>query len=521
MDGINRQKDQVFGLNLKEAFVLLITHGAPILFFAYMATDVLLRNRKKVEHILLSLISVCYLLLFAEEYVRSQVGIEYSPILSSLWLSSVGIVIPGLAFHFLVKFTRLETKMPRYVYPAIFYLPLIFVVINLATGAGLISAQQFVQAGMWKLPVYNTGYYIAMTSSIVIDLLYLIPLLIARKVSHTQEQRSIYNLLMIGILLSVIWHAIFGYMNFGDSLPPYPYLYSGILWCYFLRLTMKRHDFLNLYDKRFEKLFNINPDAILLIDRKKTIKNANPSATQLFDSIQVNFVQFFELLDPEITARIRDQLEIKQYETAFEHNQKRLVLLVNADYVIADNELHVLLILRDITIQKKYHEEIQFLAYHDPLTRLPNRRYFYEKLDEAMQESERADESLALLLMDLDQIKLLNDTRGHLAGDEALKATAQIIQEAVADCGTAARMGGDEFILFIRYSPSVQQIERKIHHMQEKFAQYLTKYGPLPVGLSVGVSYYPADGQDSQALINIADNAMFEMKRNRKQQIPQ
>ncbi|WMT40982.1 hypothetical protein RE628_28630 [Paenibacillus sp. D2_2] len=159
-------------MNIKDALILLFTHGLPILFFAYMATDVLLRNKRKVEHILLSLICLCYLLLFAEEYVRHQVPLEYSPILSAVWLSSTGILIPGFGAHFLIKLTHLDQKMPRVIYPYVFYLPLLFVVINLATGADLISSQQFYEQGMWKLPVYNTGYYIAMTSSVVMDLLF-------------------------------------------------------------------------------------------------------------------------------------------------------------------------------------------------------------------------------------------------------------------------------------------------------------------------------------------------------------
>ncbi|RAV19367.1 GGDEF domain-containing protein [Paenibacillus contaminans] len=502
-------------MNLKEAFILLFTHGIPILFFTYMATDVLLRNKKKTEHILLSLISLCYLLLFAEEYIRNQVSIDYSPILSALWLSSVGIAIPGLGFHFLVKFTRLETKLPRFVYPYVFYLPLIFIFMNLVTGAKWISAQQFVQMGMWKLPVYNAGYYQAMSVSIMINFSYLIPLLIAKSKSDTLEQRTIYNHLIFGVVVSVIGHIIFGYFNFEDSLPPYPYLYSGVIWCYFLRHTMKRHDFLNLYDKRYEKLFNMNPDAILLIDRMQTVKDANPRAIQLFRSFELEFAQFFNLLDPIIKERMQAKLEIDHYETDISHNNKRLFLLVNADYVWVDNEQHVLLILRDISVQKRHQEEVKFLAYHDPLTRLPNRRYFHEKLEEALQEAERHNQTLALLLIDLDKIKLLNDTRGHLAGDETLKYAAQIIKEAVEDCGVAARMGGDEFILFIANSPSYEEVERKIEHMQEKFSKYISKYGALPVGMSIGVSRYPTDGVEGQALINIADNAMYEMKRSR------
>ncbi|WEK54071.1 MAG: sensor domain-containing diguanylate cyclase [Candidatus Cohnella colombiensis] len=502
-------------MNIKEALILLFTHGIPILFFMYMATDVWLRNKFKTEHILLGLISLCYLLLFAEEYVRAQVPIEYSSKLSSLWLSSIGIIIPGLCSHFLVKFTQLDSHMPRYIYPYVFYLPLLFVAINVVTGADLIAAQTFIESGMWKLPEYNTGYYIAMSSSIGVDLLFFIPLLIAKKKASTQEQMSIYNLLLIGVVVSIIWHIVFGFINYNDNLPPYPYLYSGMVWCYFLRFTMKKYDFLNLYENRYEKLFNMNPDAIVLIDRNGVLKNANPGAARLFTSMKLQFESFYELLDPDIKARIRERQEISLYETEIMLGNRRLVLQVDADYVWADNELHVLLIVRDITVQKDYQEEITLLAYHDPLTRLPNRRYFNELLDEALQEAEHKQETVALLLIDLDKIKLLNDTRGHLAGDEALKQAAHILQETVAELGIVARMGGDEFVLFVKNSPTKHEIELMLDQMQRKFSQFTERFGNLPIGMSIGVSYFPSDGTDGQALINVADNAMFEMKRSR------
>lgn len=503
-------------MELKEALILLLTHGIPILFFAYMAIDVLLRNRKKTEHIIISLISICYLLLFTEELVRNLVKIEYSPFLSAFWLSSIGICIPGLGFHFLVKITRLDSRMPRYVYPYIFYLPLIFVFINIVTGAQAISAQQFEQVGMWKLPVYNSGYYIAMTVSIIINVLYLIPLLIAKPRAQTEEQRSIYKLLINGVILSAIFHAILGYINFGDKLPPYTYLYTGIIWSYFLRVTMRKHEFLTLYDKRFEKLFTMNPNAILLIDSNKAIKNANPSAVQLFQSLQLELAQLFDLLDPEIKNRIEAKDKIEQYETEIIHQNNRFVMLIDADYILIDHEVHILFIMRDITLLKDHQREIQFLAYHDPLTRIPNRRYFHERLDEALLDCKANKETLAVLLIDLDKIKALNDTLGHLAGDEALQAIARILKEAVAERGVVARMGGDEFVAYISHFPSKLEINEIMVQIQDKFERFVAKTGLHPVGLSIGASYYPTDGTDGQSLIHHADHAMYEIKKEKQ-----
>lgn len=477
-------------MSLSFALLLLVTHGIPILFFAYMATEVFVRNKKSVEHILLSIISLLYLLLFAEEYVRNQVPIEYSPLLSSIWLSSAGILIPGTCFHFMVRFTKLDRRMPKYIYPYVFYLPVPFVILNILTGAELISAQEFVEMGNWKLPVYNTGYYIAMSSSIITDALYLIPLLIAKSKSELQEQKSIYNQLMFGVIIAIIWHCIFGYINFDDALPPYPYLYSGVIWCYFLRMTMRKHDFLSLYDKRFEKLFHMNPHAILLADRHLHVKHANPAAVRMLEPLPFTVKRLEEWLEPALVKDILNRKKISGREMELRYAEgKRLVLLADADYIWVDNEPHTLLILQDITVQKMQQEEIAFLAYHDPLTRLPNRRYFHNRLDEALEHANKNGETLALLLIDMDRFKLLNDTCGHLAGDETLRQVAQILRDCQGEHGLAARMGGDEFVMFIANSPSVREVERLAEQIRLRFADYISKFRPLQSGSASAAAF--------------------------------
>lgn len=432
-------------MGLQEATLLSLTHGIPILFFAFVAFVVLLRNHRRTEHILLSLLAVCYILLFAVDYVRRQSAVESNVILESQWLICVGIMIQGLGFHFLVKFTGIYKRMPRWLYPHVFYLPFIFAAVNLLTGAQIIAAHHYAQTGTWIQ------------------------------------------------------------------------LYSGIIWSCFLQYAlMKKHDSLNLHDKRFETLFLMSSNAILLIDSSRSVKNTNPSAVRLFESLRLEFAQFYELLDPAIKSRIQSRMAIRQYEAVIIVVNRRHVLLMDADYVLVDNELHMLIILQDITQQKMQQEEIHSLAYYDPLTQLPNRRFFYERLDAALRTAEEKQETIALLLFDLDKIKLLNDTRGHLAGDEALQLAAKIMTSAAADRGEAARMGGDEFIMYLQHTPAVD-VERLIRHMQDEFTRgIMARYGAVPIGLSVGVSYYPADGTDGQALINAADLAMYTMKRQRQ-----
>jgi len=474
-----------------------------------------MRNSKKVEHRLVSVIALCFMLLFTEEYVRHQLPIEYSPELAAVWFSTVGILIPGLGFHLFVKLTHLNNKMPRYIYPYVFYLPLIIILINLFISDKMISVNEFYEEGIWKLPLYNKSYYIAMVASIVNNFLYLIPLIKGRKNAGTLELRGIYNQLIWGVLISACWFIVFGLIDYGANLPPYPYLYGGVVWCFFLRHTMKKYDFLNFMDKRYEKLFDLNPAAILLVDLHGKIKEANPSAMQLFEFIELEHTKFYTILNEEVKKRIQNREEIKNVEMTIYNESKRLDVLIDGDYVLVEYQPHMILILRDVTVQKENQREITFLAYHDPLTRLPNRRYFYEKLTAAIDDAGKQRLKLAVVLIDLDHFKETNDKYGHQGGDEVLLHVANIIRETISNDGTAARLGGDEFVFFVHPVSSVQYVYELIHKLQDAFAQNHLIYAQekISVGISIGASVFPDNGQDLDTLLNSADKAMYMDKR--------
>ncbi|TVY02327.1 sensor domain-containing protein [Cohnella terricola] len=498
-----------------QVIVPIFTHFFPILFFVYMTIDVLARNSIKVEHRLVGATSFCFMLLFAEEYVRQQLPISYSPLVAGLWFSVVGIAIPGVGFHLFIKLTHLEHKFPRYVYPYLFYAPLVVVLMIIFIDHQLVSATDFYQSGIWKLPIYNKPYYVAMTASVICNLLYLIPLFTARANTVSRELRGIYNQLIVGVGISACWFIVFGLFDFGDSLPPYPYLYGGIVWCFFLRRTMKKHDFLNFLDKRYEKLFNLNPAAIVLFDLHGKIKDSNPSAKQLFAMSRLDGANIFMILNEDFREWIRSRQEIKNVEMTIQIGNKRLDVLIDGDYVLVEYQPHMILILRDVTMQMENQREIAFLAYHDPLTRLPNRRYFYENLEAIIDDARSHHHKLALVLIDLDYFKDINDKYGHQVGDEVLLYVADVLRETTSNHGMAARLGGDEFVISIHRASSIQFVESIIHTLQLKLAVFkpIDAQEPIPLGMSIGVSFFPDNGLDGSALINSADKAMYSVKR--------
>jgi len=505
-------------MSLPQVFVPLFTHFLPILYFFYMSLDMLIRDVRKVEHRLVSITSFFFMSLFLSELVRHQLPIEYSPVISAVWFSTSGIMIPGLGFHFFVKVTGLDRNMPRYLYPYIFYTPIIIVVINILRIDETIAVTRFYEAGIWKLPVYHTPYYITMAACVINNLLYLIPLVIGIRNADNSELKGIYKPLVVGVVLSAAWFAFFGMVDFGEILPPYPYLYGGMVWCYFMRRTMRKFDFLNFTDKRFEKLFQLNPTAILLADMNGNIKEANPSARQMFRSISMQPDNFWSLVDEEFRALVRRQQEIRNYEMSISGGDRKIDVLIDGGYVLVEAQPHMLIMLRDMTELNEQQKRIVHLAYHDPLAGLPNRRHFQEKLQARLDAPDGRDRQLAIVLVDADNFKTVNDLYGHQAGDEVLMEIASLLREMTGTEGMAARLGGDEFVVFLDDVPDVRHAEDWVVRLRERFAQLRARNLPVmsPVSLSIGVSLYPVHGRTIDMLLSQADKALYDVKREGK-----
>ncbi|GJD93158.1 bifunctional diguanylate cyclase/phosphodiesterase [Methylobacterium iners] len=168
----------------------------------------------------------------------------------------------------------------------------------------------------------------------------------------------------------------------------------------------------------------------------------------------------------------------------------------------------------DITARKGSEERLAHLACHDGLTDLPNRLLFRERLDQALANLSEAGGSCALLYLDLDRFKTVNDTLGHLAGDTLLKEVARRFQSVVSEGDTLARLGGDEFAILQRagaHQPASADAlaQRLIEVMREPV---ITQGQRVEVGVSVGIALAPRDASDAETLIRRADQALYRAK---------
>ena len=167
----------------------------------------------------------------------------------------------------------------------------------------------------------------------------------------------------------------------------------------------------------------------------------------------------------------------------------------------------------DISDRKRAEEQIEFHAYHDVLTHLPNRKLFTDRLRHALTHAKRAGKSVAVMFIDLDHFKTINDTLGHTAGDELLLEMAKRLRDCVREDDTVARLGGDEFTIILadlRHPEDALLIAQKILDAVQK---PLSVSGmPVTTSASVGISLYPVDGTDAEALLRNADSAMYRAK---------
>jgi diguanylate cyclase (GGDEF)-like protein len=177
------------------------------------------------------------------------------------------------------------------------------------------------------------------------------------------------------------------------------------------------------------------------------------------------------------------------------------------------------MIFRDITEQRNAQERIRYLAEHDPLTGLPNRLLFRDRLGQTIVQARRNREGVGILFIDLDRFKDINDSLGHEVGDRLLVVVAEKLKRCLREGDTVGRLGGDEFVVNLPSLPgpvAAESIARKILEMLRQ--PFIINAQELHVTASIGVSLYPIDGAEPEELMRAADTAMYHAKERGRDQ---
>jgi diguanylate cyclase (GGDEF)-like protein/PAS domain S-box-containing protein len=279
-------------------------------------------------------------------------------------------------------------------------------------------------------------------------------------------------------------------------------------------------------ENKYRVLFEDSADAFWLVDNGGFV-DCNSAALQLFGySTKDEFKHPADISPPnQSDGRSSRMAADERMAAAFLNGKERFEWLHRrkngelfpAEVCLAAMTLNgqtmLLATARDITESKIAEERIQFLAYYDALTGLSNRTLLQDRISKALASAHRRKENVAVLFLDLDRFKIINDTMGHSTGDVLLQEVAARLKGWVREQDTVARVGGDEFVVLLstvaQASDAAAAAQRAVDVIA---AEYSRQDSPINITCSVGISMFPENGVDSETLIKNADAAMYSAK---------
>ncbi len=275
-------------------------------------------------------------------------------------------------------------------------------------------------------------------------------------------------------------------------------------------------------------------EGVVLVDAEGRIEYMNPAALQLcgrsfHDALNHPVSEVFENIDirhHRTSTAMEDSLRLSARIT----KQSILFCKAGKEHFIEESAtplydrysrvVGVVAVLRDVTEVLKKAEQMAYAADHDPLTGLPNRNLLKDRAKQAIARAQRKHENFALLFLDLDRFKEVNDSMGHAAGDALLIEVGKRLTDCVREEDTIARLGGDEFVVLLdgpTQGRQVKAVANKIRHTLRQPFQLGAQSATVTV--SIGASLYPSDGQDPETLLGHADSAMYHAKKQGRDQV--
>jgi len=253
------------------------------------------------------------------------------------------------------------------------------------------------------------------------------------------------------------------------------------------------------HNGKFAEMWGTPPELLATCDAKQALAHA----ASMLERPEA-FVAKVRELHARPDASSRDLLELRDGRVFERYSQPQRMGGVSVGRVWS---------FRDVTQQRRTEETIRHRAYHDDLTGLPNRMLFRDRFAQALGHARRHKQTLAMLFMDLDRFKTINDTLGHAAGDKLLQHVAQRLTVLTRAGDTLARLGGDEFMLLVSSIRQVEDASTVANHVLNALKQPFRIDGQeLHISASVGISVYPFDGDDADTLVKHADVALYRAK---------
>jgi len=280
-------------------------------------------------------------------------------------------------------------------------------------------------------------------------------------------------------------------------------------------------------EERYRALFDSSLELVYIHDFEGKMLDVNPAALKLFGYCREDIpsLNFASMVHPEDLPRaigalkgdVRPELGREMGDYRVRHKNGSYVYLeIQASVIRRDGKPYAIQgIARDISERKMFEQRLSEMATHDSLTGLPNRVLLNDRFTLALAQANRNKNRLAIIAIDLDRFKSVNDTLGHQAGDELLKCIAKRLRGLIRSSDTVARMGGDEFLLLMPELHVIEDANKIIDKIATAFKEpFLIDGSRLNMSVSMGLAIYPDDGEDMDALMRKSDAAMYNIKRH-------
>lgn len=275
----------------------------------------------------------------------------------------------------------------------------------------------------------------------------------------------------------------------------------------------------------YPKLIHLMLDAVFVVDSDNQIVFVSDACESLLgytaDELTGNLITDYmhpdDLSETRASiARVMGGQHHHDYHNRYIHKDGSIVHILWSARWSEEDGVRIG-VARDVTALRQAEEQLRFLAHHDPLTGLTNRSLFNDRLDSALRNAHRHQSFLAVLFLDINHFKSINDTHGHAVGDRVLCAFARRLEACVRETDTVARLGGDEFTVLLTDVQSLDAVSSKVERIAAVIAEPLEAEcaGIRALSCSIGMACYPADGTDATTLLSHADNDMYRLKGRR------
>ncbi len=407
---------------------------------------------------------------------------------------------------------------------------LFFIIIDIQRKYIAVNLVNYKWGWSYQLNSHSTLTYLALIWIGILGLLSIAVIYKGYKKAENIKSKRNFIMILVGCSLSFI----IGFVTesllklFGFGMPEFT-AFGWFVGNLFVGYAVFRHNLFKLTpSSAAESIIKSMRDALFLTDIYGVIKVVNETAVSLIKTGRDQIVDrtintFFEheiTFDYFIDCFINRSHGINDAEKyLISSTKERIPVSISLSTIMNEENdfIGYVFLARDISERKRNEAEIKHLAYHDQLTGLPNRAFFYERIKNEISVSKRNEQKFALMYMDLDNFKLINDQFGHDEGDKVIKEVSKVLRDVVRDCDMPARVGGDEFIVLLSNITDKNNTSLILDRIGRRFdSNPVFKRNSFNVTPSIGISIYPDCAETVDLLIKKADSAMYTSKTSGK-----